>query len=254
MGILSTIIGGALGWTLAGPIGAVIGAIVGKAFGRKTHYTTYENSDREPQPHRRYRQNSANDFKMALLVLVAAVMKADNNVKKSELNSFKAFYLNLTNEEETLEALQILKQLLNSTQPLNVPQIAMQCATHLNYSSRMELLHILYKIAAADSDIENSEQKVLNEIAYYFNLNAADHNTIKALFIKVKNDDWAYQVLQLKPDCSDADIKKAYRSLAMKHHPDKVNSLGEDVKQQATEKFRQINEAYNHLKKIRNIA
>ncbi|HPC26234.1 MAG TPA: DnaJ domain-containing protein [Paludibacteraceae bacterium] len=49
-------------------------------------------------------------------------------------------------------------------------------------------------------------------------------------------------------------MKKAYREMAKKYHPDKVNTLGEDIKKIATEKFRSINEAYEVLKKERGFA
>jgi DnaJ like chaperone protein len=63
--------------------------------------------------------------------------------------------------------------------------------------------------------------------------------------------DWAYKSLEIEPSATDEEIKKAYRRMAKKYHPDKVNELGEDVKKSATEKFRSINEAYESLKKQR---
>jgi DnaJ like chaperone protein len=71
------------------------------------------------------------------------------------------------------------------------------------------------------------------------------------MFATQTNPNWAYEVLELSPACTDDEIKKAYRRMGMKYHPDKVNSLGEDVKQSATEKFRKVKDAYDHLKKER---
>ena len=59
--------------------------------------------------------------------------------------------------------------------------------------------------------------------------------------------------IQIDPTATDEEIKKAYRRMAKKYHPDLVNDLGEDVKKSATEKFRSINEAYESLKKQRGI-
>ena len=62
-----------------------------------------------------------------------------------------------------------------------------------------------------------------------------------------------YKVLGVKNDASQDEIKKAYRRMAMKYHPDKVANAGEEIRQQATEKFRKINEAYEHIKKARGM-
>ena len=62
-----------------------------------------------------------------------------------------------------------------------------------------------------------------------------------------------YEVLGVDKNASPDEIKKAYRRMAMKYHPDKVNNLGEDMKKSATEKFRSINAAYENIKNIRGI-
>jgi DnaJ like chaperone protein len=57
--------------------------------------------------------------------------------------------------------------------------------------------------------------------------------------------------LEIEPSASDEEVKKAYRRMAMKYHPDKVANAGEQIRQQATEKFRMINEAYETIKAMR---
>jgi DnaJ like chaperone protein len=112
---------------------------------------------------------------------------------------------------------------------------------------------MLFSIAAGDGEVNSAEVEVIRTIAHYMRVTDADLASISAMFTKQTNPDWAYQVLELSPDCSNEDIKKAYRRMAMKYHPDKVATMGEEIRQQATEKFRAINEAYEHIKKQRGI-
>jgi DnaJ like chaperone protein len=63
----------------------------------------------------------------------------------------------------------------------------------------------------------------------------------------------AYKVLEVSPDATDQEVRAAYRRLALKHHPDKVAMLGDDVKRAAEEKFQQINNAKEQIYKARGM-
>ncbi len=248
MGLFSKIIAGGLGWTLGGPIGAIIGVTLASIFDsdKTSEYKQVEiNATTSNTQHR------ANDFQIALLVLMSAVAKADGRVVKDELSVIKRFLIQNYGEEGAREAWQILNQLLK--QNINVAEVATQCASNLNYSVRLQLLNMLFSIAAGDGIVVDAEISVIKNIARYMRITDADLASISAMFIKQSNPDWAYQVLELSSNCTNEDIKKAYRRMAMKYHPDKVNSLGEEVKQNATEKFRKVKEAYDHLKQQRGI-
>ena len=248
MGLFKKIIAGGLGWTLGGPIGAIIGVALASLFdGDKTvEYQRVESGSRAHNSSRR-----ANDFQVVLLVLMTAVVKADGRVAKEELSVIKRFLIQNYGEEGAREAWQILNQLLK--QNIDVAEVATQCALNLNYSVRLQLLNMLFSVASGDGSVVDAEVAVIKTIARYMRVTDADLASISAMFIKQSNPDWAYQVLELSPNCSDEDIKKAYRRMAMKYHPDKVNSLGEEVRQSATEKFRKVKEAYDYLKQQRGI-
>lgn len=242
MGFVSKLVGAGLGFVLGGPVGAVIGFFIGSAFSGKQQ-------EEYASTHRHH--TAEGDFKVSLLVLIACVMKADGNVKRSELDVVKRFLLRNYTESDALEALQILKKLLE--QPINETEVAMQIGQYMNYSTKLELVHLLLDIAYADGGFSSAEMAVINRIANIFRLSTADFDALCALYNKQKDADWMYKALQITPDVSDDEVKIAYRKMAMKYHPDKVASAGEEAKQSATEKFRQINEAYEAIKKARGI-
>lgn len=246
MGLFKKIIAGGLGWTLGGPIGAIIGVVFASLFDsdKSFEYQRVEGGNRAYNSN-----NGANDFQVVLLVLMSAVVKADGRVVKEELSVVKRFLIQNYGEEGAREAWQILNQLLK--QNINVAEVATQCGLNLNYSVRLQLINMLFSVAAGDGNVVDAEVAVINTIARYMRVADADLASIAAMFTKQSNSDWAYQVLEISSDCSDEDIKKAYRRMAMKYHPDKVNSLGEEVKQSATEKFRKVKEAYDYLKQQR---
>ena len=246
MGLFKKIIAGGLGWTLGGPIGAIIGVVFASLFDsdKSFEYQRVEDAGRTHKSNR-----GGNDFQVVLLVLMSAVVKADGRVVKEELSVVKRFLIQNYGEEGAREAWQILNQLLK--QNIDVAEVATQCGLNLNYSVRLQLLSMLFSVAAGDGEVVDAEVAVINTIARYMHISDADLASIAAMFIKRSNPDWAYQVLELSSDCSNEEIKKAYRRMAMKYHPDKVNSLGEEVKQSATEKFRKVKEAYDYLKQQR---
>ena len=80
-------------------------------------------------------------------------------------------------------------------------------------------------------------------------INQNDYTSIKAMFVKDVESD--YKILEISPESTDEDVKKAFRKMAVKYHPDKVGHLGSEVKSMAEEKFKMVNEAYNNIKKSR---
>lgn len=243
MGNFAKWIGGGLGWAFGGPIGSLIGYAVGSMIDGSDVSVT-----RSIGPSR----TTEGDFKMSLLVLMACIMKADGRVDKAELAVVKKFLVSNFGEQGALDALPILKNLLD--QPINETEVAVQIGHHLNYSSKLELLNLLFNIAYADGEVVASELSTIKRISNIFRIDRLDFESVKAPYMKAVDRDWAYKSLEIETTATNEEIKKAYRRMAMKYHPDKVNDLGEDVKKSATEKFRSINEAYENLKKLRGFA
>ncbi len=235
---------------LGGPIGGLIGYFIGSMFdtdtsGAQARQSTYGGGRTYAQP------SAEGDFKVSLLVLIACVMKADGQVRKTELAVVKQFLLQNYGEQGTLEALQVLKRLLD--QPINEREVALQINRYMNLSMKRELVHLLFTIAYADGSVDASEYATIKRIADAFGISQVDFEALKAPYVKHEDANWMYKALGVGSTVSDTELKKAYRKMAMKYHPDKVAGAGEEAKQSATEKFRSINEAYEAAKQQRGM-
>ena len=119
----------------------------------------------------------------------------------------------------------------------------------------MQLLHYLFGIAASDGVVTEAEIGVIHTISMYMGVGESDYLSIKAMFVREANvSENAYKILGVDPNASDEEVKKAYREMAKKNHPDLVSNLGEDVRQAAEKKFQEINQAYETIKKQRGIS
>lgn len=242
MGSFGKWIAGGLGWALGGPIGAIIGFGIGSMF---------DSADKSTEQNVRS-TTAEGDFKISLLVIIACIMKADGKVVKAELDVVKKFLVTNYGEEHALEALQLLKDILNKE--INETEVALQIAHQMNYSTRLELLHLMFRIAYADGEVHPLELETIRRISSVFQIHPSDFSSIQAPYTKQQDRNWAYKALEIETTATNDEVKKAYRRMAMKYHPDKVNDLGEEVKKSATEKFRSVNEAYETIKKERGIA
>jgi len=243
MGKYSKWIGGGLGWFLGGPLGAVFGYLVGSMVDN-TRITAQETTYRG----RTYR-TTAGDFAMSLLVLVSAVMKADGKVVKSELDYVKAFFVKQFGEDTAREAVVMLRDMLKQNVP--VADVCGQISRNMEYTSRLQLLHMLFGISGADGHYHPEELRMIDSISGYLHISSRDYESIRNMFIP--STDSAYKILEVDPSATDSEVKRAYRRMARKYHPDTVSHLGDDLRLAAEEKFKKLNEAYEKIKKERNI-
>ncbi len=234
-------VGGGLGWAFGGPIGALIGFMFGSMFdsGKNTAFKNHPYEEGSP--------TQSGDFSMSLLVLSAAVMKADGVVKKSELEYVRRFFTNNFGADKAQQHMLVLRELLKKE--INIQDVSLQISRYMDYSSRLQLLHYLFGIALSDGHVDSSEINIIQSISGYLRLSNADYISVKAMF--VKDTDSAYKILEIDPSSTDDEVKKAYKKMALKYHPDKVGHLGEDVRKAAEEKFQTLNSAYNDIKKQR---
>jgi DnaJ like chaperone protein len=244
MGFFLRLILTGLGWAFGGPLGGIIGYAIGALFSgngprviRSQVEDTFGNTEEK------------RDFNVTLLVLSAAVMKADGNVKRSELDYVKRFFLQNFGQERAESYVKMLREILEKE--YNLYEISQQVGRYMDYSSRLQLLHYLFGIADADGRVSPEELSVINTISDYMGITNSDFLSVKAMFIK--ETDSAYKILGVDANATDEEVKKAYREMAKKNHPDLVSNLGEEVRQAAEKKFQEVNAAYETIKKQRGI-
>ncbi|MBP7498205.1 MAG: TerB family tellurite resistance protein [Bacteroidales bacterium] len=230
-------IGGGLGWAFGGPIGALLGFVFGSMFDTMSS-GKYEVNITRPA-----------DFKVSLLILAAAVMKADKKLLKSELNYVKAFFIQNFGTTELEEKMLFFRDILK--QDIEINEICAQIKQYMDYSARLQLLHFLFGLAYADGEIDKLETEIIKNISNNLGISINDFESLKAIFVK-SDPISAYKILEISPEASIDEIKKAYRAMAKKYHPDKVTHLGDEFQKAATEKFKAVNNAYEEIKKQRN--
>jgi len=236
-------IGGGLGWAFGGPIGGLIGFMFGSMFDGGSK------SQSQGHPYTKGEQTRSGDFSMSLLVLSAAVMKADGVVKKSELDYVRKFFITNFGVDKSNQHMLVLRELLKKD--INVQDVSHQIGQYMDYSSRLQLLHYLFGIAMSDGQVDATEIQMIQMIAGFMRISSSDYNSVKAMFVKDTGS--AYQILEISPNATDEELKKAYKKMAIKYHPDKVSHLGEDVFKAAEDKFQELNSAYEEIKKQRGI-
>ena len=139
----------------------------------------------------------------------------------------------------------------------------------MDYSQRLQLYHYLVELGACDGLVQR-EVDVIEVIGTYIGLAKEDIDSIFAQFGRYNNNgsnssssnsynsnsyssESNYKILGISPSATDEEVKKAYRKMAIKYHPDKVATLGEDVQKAAEEKFKTISQAYEAICKERGI-
>lgn len=244
-------LGAGIGFVAGGPIGAVIGFAAGSVIDAYSK-EDFERDSREFQ--RQYRtspkRTQSGDFEISFLVLSAIVIKADGKIDQRELNYVRSQFVSMYGKERANRAFQLFKGIMKKK--ISTRQVCIQIRQNMTHASRLQLIHFLFGIAKADDHVAESEVEQIRIIAGYLYINQYDFESIKAMFYT--STDSAYKILEIDKSASDSDVKKAYRKMAKKYHPDKLQGLGEEHMKGAQEKFQNIQAAYDSIKKERGLS
>lgn len=246
-------LGGGLGWALGGPLGGILGFALGAAIdaaGSTTVDVSRNRYDTGGASCSSGSRSHAGDFTASLLVLSAAVMKSDGRVMQSELEYVRKFLARQFGEVNARQQLSMLKEILKQEIPLH--QVCMQIKQYMPHSERLQIIHYLFGISKADNHVHELELQTIHTIANYLGVSAADFNSLKAMYFRDTGSD--YKILEIETTATDEEVKKAYRKMAVKFHPDKVAALGEEVQKAAHEKFQKVQQAFENIKKQRGFS
>lgn len=238
-------IGGALGWSFGGPIGAIIGLAIGSLidnFGNGNNGPFLGENSRSTRT-RQQPQTQSGDFEVSLLILASVVIKANGKQDKRELDFVRQQFVGMYGKERANHAFKLFKDI--NKQRISTRPVCLQIRQMMDHASRLQLMHFLFGIAKSDGMVTEDEVNQIHTIAGYLGISARDYESIKAMFYN--SSDNAYKVLEIDKNAAVDDIKKAYRKMAKKYHPDKVIHLGKEHQKGAEEKFRQVQGAYEQI-------
>lgn len=268
-------IGGFVGWMYGGPLGALAGLFIGALFdygldsvnkseesGTGSNYESTDNDktyDSTDNPHWRYdEEGHRNSFLFALLVLASYIIRADGRVMHSEMEFMRRFLHTNFGEAAVMQGNDILRRLFDEQKRLGwhnfkitVADCCRQIADNMDYSQRLQLFHLLVLISQADGNVAAEEITALKECAAWMQMSPTDVDSMLNLHSDTLDD--AYKVLGLSPSATDDEVRQAYRKLTIKHHPDRVASLGEDIRRTAEKKMQEINAAKERIYKTRGL-
>ena len=230
-----------LGWAMGGPIGAILGYAFASMSDQPKRRTSYSRTTLS--------RTDTKDFMASLLILLASVMKADEKLLHSELEYVKRFLLNQFNKDDANNYMLIYKEILK--QDYSLHQVCMQIQRSMDHPSRLELIHLLFGLSSADGETHFREIDRIQIITRYLNVSDRDFASIKAMFVIDTKS--SYQILGINSSATNDEIKKSFRKMAKKYHPDKVLHLGKELQESAEEKFVAVNQAYKNIKHERGM-
>ncbi|OIQ30982.1 MAG: molecular chaperone DjlA [Bacteroidetes bacterium MedPE-SWsnd-G2] len=248
-------IGAGIGWSFGGPIGAILGLALGSVVDAMSNGNNqpligdrdYDYGRRRGQHYTKPKTESG-DFEVSLLILATVVIKADGKQDKRELDYVRNYFANVYGKERANHAFRLFKQVSNQNN-ISTRQVCLQIRQMMDHASRLQLIHFLFGIAQADGMVTEDEVKQIYTISGYLSINSRDFESIKAMFYD--SADNAYKILEISKSVTDDEVKKAYRKMAKKYHPDRIMHLGPEHQKGAEEKFRQVQMAYEKLQKER---
>ena len=235
------------GW-MGGIAGYVIGMLIDNLFFSNTKSSTSRSSR---SPFGRQEQTvTPGDFELNLLSLCSIVIKADGQVSQREMDYVRQYFVQAYGKERANATFRTFNEVVKKHE-INAQRICAYLTQRTRREVRLQIVHFLFGIAQADGNVSAAEVNQISSIAGYLFLSRNEFEGLKAMFFK--NADSAYKILEIEKTATDAEVKKAYREMAKKYHPDKLQHMDEAYRAGAEEKFRNVQDAYETIQKERGM-
>lgn len=218
-------------------IGYIIGGAIERLFRNSRGFATSGSQQVTPA-----------DFELNLLSLASLVINADGKVSPQEMQFVQSYFVQAYGKERANATFRTFNEVVKKRQ-VSSQKICEYLRMRTRYESRLQIIHFLFNIAQADGHVSQPELDKIREISNFLAVGHRDYESIKAMFFK--NPDSAYKILEIEKNASVEEIKKAYRTMAKKYHPDKLQHMDEAYRKGAQEKFQKVQEAYEQLQKER---
>ncbi len=238
--------GASMGFLFGGPVGAILGGVMGHMFDAAAPGAA---ESRRPRPPQQGGNRAGLVFISNLVAILTMIAKADGRIQPEEVRTVRRFFE--TNFRFGREDLEMIRKLMQETARVD-PDLGQVCAEFRRvsrYEDLLILMRMVYMVALADRRIDPREEEMIQEVVRLLGINEQDHRAIRGEFIK--DEEGAFRILGLSSSASKEEIRKTYREMAIKYHPDKVSHLGEEFRELAKEKFQQINASYQEIRKLR---
>lgn len=234
-----------LGYTYFRFGGAILGYFVGSILEQ-----LFSQGQGKPFGSVQFQRMRTDQVQLNLLSLAAIVIKADGKVDERELRFVRNYFIANYGEAYASSIFTKFNTEVKKEQQ-NLNELTRLFVQGVRYETRLQILHFLFGIANADGHIAELEVQKIRQIANALQLRVMDFESIKAMFVKAADN--AYKILEISPSATDADVKKAYRNMAKKYHPDKLQTDDAALKKGAQEKFQQVQSAYEAIQKERGL-
>jgi DnaJ like chaperone protein len=251
MGLLGKIVGGTIGFAMAGPLGAIAGA----AIGHHTFDTGNQNYHTAKRPRLSSGEEAQFTFFVAAFSMLAKLAKADGRVTQEEIDAvekFMVYDLNLDPQGRIL-ATNIFHAAIESRENFNDFAAQFYSQFQSQYQMLDLMIDILLRVSVADGTVSPREEKLILSAIRIFNFSDEKYRKLKSRYIQ--DYEKYYAILGCDKKDSKEHIKKQYRKLVSDYHPDKIASKGlpDEFTKFANDKFREIKEAYDVIKKEKGI-
>ena len=276
-GTLGTMLGSGILGTLAGfCLGSIIDEVMDSRadsnnynannqdhYSQGNGYKQYQYGGQNGSSNAHSNEEQRNSFLFSMLVLSSYIIKADNKIMHSEMEFVRQFLRQNFGEQAVNQGQEILLKLFEIQKKQGIQvfrntihQSCTEIKHYMDVSQRLQLLNYLVIIAKVDGYVSPEEIKALKEVARHLGLTAKDVDSMLNMESGARADsniEDAYKVLGISPTATDDEVKAAYRKMALKHHPDRVATLGEDIRKAAEKKFQDINDAKERIFKARGL-